>query len=79
MTNEEIEKRCDFLLDRYKELEEKIAKLYPPPYYYPPYPYYYSPCSQCWHKNCWNCPHANYKVTWQYTNVSNTAGQPINY
>ena len=54
MTNEEIGKKCDFLLDRYKELEEKIAKLYPPPYYYPPYPYYYSPCSQCWHQNCWN-------------------------
>jgi len=75
MTNEEIEKKCDFLLGRYKELEEKIAKLYPPPYYYPPS----YPCSPCYH-DCWNCPYRNPNnpyVTWRYTNVTNTGGQPI--
>jgi len=71
----ETNKRYDDILNRCKELEEKMAKLYPPPYYYPPS----YPCSPCYH-DCFNCPYKRYPsnpyVTWTYndTACTNTAG-----
>ena len=72
--------RIEEMSKELKELKDKVDRIeksqpyYPPQPYYPYYPYYYSPCNQCWHKNCWNCPY-QYQPSPHYGVPTTTGGE----